>query len=99
MAEMQRDTSAAGASYRELRAEFNRWTAEVDKLRAWSKQDVEDIRQAVCRAPDAGEWDEVSAVADRWASQLTNQWGVISGQGVVPKLTLIRGASSARAWA
>ncbi|MBK9031567.1 MAG: hypothetical protein IPL61_09570 [Myxococcales bacterium] len=80
MAEMQRDTTAAGASYRELRAEFNRWKAEVDKLRDWSAQDVEEIRQAFCRAPDAGDWDEVNAVADRWASKLQDQWGAVHGQ-------------------
>jgi hypothetical protein len=79
--EMQRDTSAAGATYRELRAEYNRWDAEVDKLRDWSKQDVEEIRQAFCRAPDAGEYEEVYAVADRWAVQLNDQWGSINGQG------------------
>jgi hypothetical protein len=65
----------------ELRAEYNRWDAEVDKLRDWSKQDVEEIRQAFCRAPDAGEYEEVYAVADRWAVQLNDQWGSINGQG------------------
>lgn len=81
LAEMQRDTAAAGASYRELRAEFNRWKGEVDKLRDWSAQDVEEIRQAFCRAPDAGDYDEVYAVADRWATKLREQWGAINGQG------------------
>ncbi|MBE7449277.1 MAG: hypothetical protein HS111_10360 [Kofleriaceae bacterium] len=77
---MQRDTSAAGANYRELRAEFNRWKIEVDKLRDWSDQDVEEIRQAFCRAPDAGDYKEVNAVAERWASKLRDQWGVVMGQ-------------------
>lgn len=81
MAEMQVNTTAAGESYRALRVEFNRWDAEVDKLRDWSKQDAEDIRKAFCAAPDAGDYDEVYAVADRWSRQLTDQWGTINGQG------------------
>lgn len=81
LSEMQVNTAAAGESYRALRAEFNRWDAQVDQLRDWSKQDAEDIRKAFCDAPDAGEYDEVYAVADRWARQLTDQWGTITGQG------------------
>ncbi len=77
--EMSRDTSTANQSYRSLRDEFNRWKVEVDKLRDWTDQDVEAIRQEFCKAPDAGEYDAVNAVADRWATQLRALYGTITG--------------------
>jgi hypothetical protein len=78
--EMQRDTSAAADSYKALRDEFGRWKAEVDKLRDWSNEDLEEIRKAFCAAPDADEIDEATKVADRWASQIANQYGTVTGQ-------------------
>jgi hypothetical protein len=78
--EMLRDTSAAADGYKGLRDEFNRWKAEVDKLRDWSNQDLEDIRKAFCAVPDADEVDEVKKIADRWASQIANQYGSVTGQ-------------------
>jgi len=81
LAEMQRDTSAASASYKELRLEFNRWYAQIEQLRDWSAQDVEEVRQAFCKAPDVGEYDEVYAIADRWSSNLNGLYGTIRGSG------------------
>lgn len=77
--EMGRDTSTAAQNYRSLRDEFNRWKVEVDKLRDWTDQDVEAIRQEFCKAPDAGEYESVNAVADRWAAQLRTLYGTITG--------------------
>ncbi len=77
--EMSRDTSNASQSYRALRDEFNRWKTEVDKLRDWTDQDVEAIRQEFCKAPDAGEYKTVIEVAERWANQLRSLYGTITG--------------------
>ena len=79
--EMSRDTSAASDSYKGIREEFKRWKAEVDKLRDWSNTDLEEIRKAFCAAPDADELEEVTKVADRWASQIASLYGTIVGQG------------------
>ena len=80
VAEMSRDTKTAGDSYRSLRDEFNRWKAEVDKLRDWSAKDVEEIRLEFCAATDHDEvLDNVNQIADRWATQLKGQYGTITG--------------------
>src|SRR5262249_2323619 len=82
--QMRRDTGEAENSYRNLRDEFRRWKGDVDQLREFTKQDVEEIRQAYCRAEDATErsdLDAVKEIADRWASRLNSLYGSITGEG------------------
>lgn len=78
--QLGRNVSTASERSRAFYAEVRAWEAEISKLRDWTAQDVEDIRQAFCRAPDAGEYREAIAVADRWASQLRGQYGTIIGR-------------------
>lgn len=79
-AQLGRDLSSTAERSRAFYAELKAWEAEIAKLRDWSKQDVEEIRQAFCRAPDAGDYEEAIAVADRWAAQLRSQYGTITGR-------------------
>jgi hypothetical protein len=78
--QLGRNVSTASERSRAFYAEVRAWEAEISKLRDWTAQDVEDIRQAFCRAPDAGEYREAIAVADRWATQLRGQYGTITGR-------------------
>jgi hypothetical protein len=80
IAQLGRDVSSTGERSRAFYAEIKAWEAEIDKLRDWTAKDVEDIRAAFCAAPDAGDYDEVNAVADRWANQLRSQYGTITGR-------------------
>ncbi len=79
LAEVGHDLSASRDKTKELYAEVRHWKALIDQLRDWSIQDAEDIRAAFCAAPDAGEYAEAEAVADRWATQLAQQFGQIEG--------------------
>lgn len=79
--EMMRDTSAAGENYRKLRDEFNRWKAEVNKLREFSAQDLEEIRREMCNMLDHDDLKSVNAVANRWAAQISSVYGSIMGSG------------------
>ncbi|MEQ1735424.1 MAG: hypothetical protein ABL886_03205 [Rhodoglobus sp.] len=78
--QLGRDLSSAGERSKAFYAELKLWEAEIGKLRDWSDKDVEEIRAAFCRAPDAGDYEEAIAVADRWASQLKSQYGTIAGR-------------------
>lgn len=80
ISQLGRNVSTASERSRAFYAEVRAWEAEIAKLRDWTAQDVEDIRQAFCRAPDAGEYREAIAVADRWASQLRAEYGTITGR-------------------
>ena len=79
--QLGRDTSSTQERSRAFYAELKLWEAEISTLRDWTAKDVEDIRAAFCRAPDAGEYEEAIAVADRWATQLNSQYGTIMGRG------------------
>lgn len=80
VAQLGRDLSTVAERSRAFYAELKLWEVEISRLRDWSNQDVEEIRAAFCRAPDAGEYAEAIAVADRWASQLTSLYGTITGR-------------------
>jgi hypothetical protein len=80
LTQLGRDLSSVSQKSGAFYAELRDWEAEIRTLRDWSARDVEDIRQAFCRAPDAGEYEEVYAVADRWASQLNSKYGTIAGR-------------------
>ena len=79
--QLGRDTSSTAERSRAFYAELKLWEGEINTLRDWTAKDVEDIRAAFCRAPDAGEYEEAIAVADRWATQLNSQYGTIMGRG------------------
>jgi hypothetical protein len=79
--EMGRDTSKAGENYRALRDEFNRWKADVDKLREFSEKDVEELRKELCAATDADELGQVNEIADRWAREINSLYGTVTGTG------------------
>lgn len=78
--QLGRDLSSTAERSKAFCAELRQWEAEIAKLRDWSDKDVEEIRQAFCRAPDAGDYEEAIAVADRWAAQLRSQYGTITGR-------------------
>ncbi len=80
IAQLGKDLSSTTERSRAFYQEIKDWENEIGKLRDWSTQDVADIRAAFCAAPDAGEYDEVNAVADRWAVQLRSQYGTIVGR-------------------
>lgn len=79
--EMGRDTSKAGENYRALRDEFNRWKADVDKLREFSAKDIEEVRKELCAATDADELGATMEIADRWAREINGLYGTITGTG------------------
>lgn len=79
--EMSRDTSKAGENYRALRDEFNRWKADVDKLREFSEKDLEEVRKELCAATDADELGATFEIADRWAREINGLYGTITGTG------------------
>ncbi len=79
--QLGRNTSSTQERSRAFYAELKLWEGEISTLRDWTAKDVEEIRAAFCRAPDAGEYEEAIAVADRWATQLNSQYGTIMGRG------------------
>ena len=80
VAELGKNVAAMSDSSKALYAELNQWDADIGALRDFTSRDMAEIRAALCAAPDAGEYEEAIAVADRWASQLTAQYGTILGR-------------------
>jgi hypothetical protein len=54
---------------------------DVRKLRSFSDQDRDAIRNAFCTAGEYEMQDRVNEVADRWASDINSVYGTITGQG------------------
>ncbi len=68
------------ATVTQLKRDYNAWLRDVKKLRSFSDQDRDAIRNAFCTAGEYEMQDRVNEVADRWASDINSVYGTITGQ-------------------
>jgi hypothetical protein len=79
---LSRHSSSAKATVTQLKRDYNEWQRRVRKLREFTIKDRDEIRETMCRT--GGEYDmerRVGEVADRWASQISSEYGSILGLG------------------
>ena len=69
------------ATVTQLKKDYNAWMRDVRKLRSFSDQDRDAIRNAFCTAGEYEMEDRVNEVADRWANDINSVYGTITGQG------------------
>ncbi|NVB80740.1 MAG: hypothetical protein HOV81_20255 [Kofleriaceae bacterium] len=65
----------------QLKRDYNAWLRDVRKLRSFSDQDRDAIRDAFCTAGEYEMEAKAKEVADRWASEINNVYGSVTGQG------------------
>jgi hypothetical protein len=63
----------------QLKKDYNEWLREVRKLRKFTDDDRDAIRDAICSSGEYEMEAKVNAVADRWASQISGVYGTIVG--------------------
>lgn len=64
----------------QLKKDYNEWLREVKKLRKFSDDDRDAIRDVLCKAGEYEMEAKVNEVADRWASQISSVYGTTLGQ-------------------
>jgi hypothetical protein len=64
----------------QLKKDYNEWVRGVKKLREFTDKDRDEIRDKMCRAGYYDIQTRVAEVADRWASQISSQYGTLLGQ-------------------
>jgi hypothetical protein len=69
------------ATVTQLKRDYNAWMRDVRKLRSFSDQDRDAIRNAFCTAGEYEMQDRVNEIADRWASDINSVYGTVTGQG------------------
>jgi hypothetical protein len=63
----------------QLKKDYNEWLREVRKLRKFTDDDRDAIRDAICFSGEYEMEAKVNAVADRWANQISGVYGTIVG--------------------
>lgn len=63
----------------QLKKDYNEWLREARKLRKFSDEDRDGIREAICTAGEYEMEAKVNAVADRWSSQISSVYGTMLG--------------------
>jgi hypothetical protein len=79
---LSRHGTSTKATVTQLKRDYNEWLRRVRKLREFTIKDRDEIRETMCRT--GGEYDmerRVGEVADRWASQISSEYGTILGLG------------------
>ncbi|MEP6866427.1 MAG: hypothetical protein ABJE66_37765 [Deltaproteobacteria bacterium] len=78
--DMRRYTGDAKQTVTQLKHDYNEWLRSVRKLREFTANDRDEIRDAMCKAGYYELDKRVNEVADRWASQISSSYGTILGQ-------------------
>lgn len=69
------------ATVTQLKRDYNAWLRDVRKLRSFSEQDRDAIRNAFCTAGEYEMRTKANEVADRWAGEINSVYGSVTGQG------------------
>lgn len=80
LADMRSYTGTTKQTVTQLKKDYNEWLRSVRKLREFTEQDRDEIRDRMCRAGYYELEQRVAEVADRWASQISSAYGTILGQ-------------------
>jgi hypothetical protein len=78
--DMRRYTGDTKQTVTQLKHDYNEWLRSVRKLREFTANDRDEIRDAMCTAGYYELDKRVNEVADRWASQISSSYGTVLGQ-------------------
>lgn len=68
-------------TFKQLKVDYDAWYADVKKAREFTNTDLTEMRDALCNKGEYEVEAAVNAIADRWASQINDLYGSITGQG------------------
>jgi hypothetical protein len=72
-------TGGVKGTVTQLKKDYNEWLRDVKKLRKFSADDRDAIRDVLCNAGEYEMEAKVNEVADRWASQISSVYGTTLG--------------------
>ena len=80
IADLSKYRGSAKGTVTQLKKDYNEWLREVRKLRKFSDEDRNALRDVLCTAGEYEMEAKVKDVADRWASQISSVYGTTFGQ-------------------